>query len=187
MPTDTEIVRFISSASKSVVVVPSSTRPWRLMVPLQNRSASVSVVFPAPPWPTSATLRILAGGNVFTQHPFAVSGRPPPRTASPTLPRPPGSVEADIHPHGSTNLFDGRFRATVEKGTTPLGSMIRRTGITANHLTGAGLVLAGACAVLIGSGHLGWGLALLIGSSLPDMLDGAVAKASRTASPRGAC
>ena len=83
-------------------------------------------------------------------------------------------------------MFDGRFRATVEKGTKPLGTQIRRTGITANHLTATGLVLAGACAVAIGSGHIGLGLCLLIGAALPDMLDGAVAKASGTASPRGA-
>src|SRR3954470_11759590 len=87
---------------------------------------------------------------------------------------------------GSTNLFDGRFRASVEKGTKPLGIGIRRTGMTANHLTATGLVLAAACAVVIGTGHPGWGLILLIASALPDMLDGAVAKASGTASPRGA-
>src|SRR5256886_8631324 len=63
---DTEILRLTSSASKSVVVVPSSTRPWRGMAPAQKRSASARVVFPAPPWPTRATLRILAGGKVFT-------------------------------------------------------------------------------------------------------------------------
>src|SRR5438477_6489157 len=61
-----EIARLISSGSKSVVVVPSSTRPWRLMAPAQNRSDSARVVFPAPPCPTSATLRIWAGGKLFT-------------------------------------------------------------------------------------------------------------------------
>jgi CDP-diacylglycerol--glycerol-3-phosphate 3-phosphatidyltransferase len=96
-------------------------------------------------------------------------------------------VEFDLPAHREhTILFDGRFRATVEKGTKPLGTQIRRTGITANHLTATGLVLAGACAVAIGSGHVGVGLVLLIAAALPDMLDGAVAKASGTASPRGA-
>src|SRR5438132_485603 len=61
-----EMPRLISSGSKSVVVVPSSTRPWRLMAPAQNSNDSATVVFPAPPWPTSATLRILAGGKLFT-------------------------------------------------------------------------------------------------------------------------
>src|SRR5437660_7187691 len=68
---DTEILRLTSSASKSVVVVPSSTRPWRGMAPAQKRRASASVVFPAPPWPTRATLRILAGGKLF----IGTSGR----------------------------------------------------------------------------------------------------------------
>ena len=83
-------------------------------------------------------------------------------------------------------MFDGRWRKGVEQGLKPIGSSIRRTGITANHLTTSGLVLAVACAVAVGSGRLGLGLALLIASALPDMLDGAVAKASGTASPRGA-
>src|SRR5947209_14511595 len=63
---ESEIARLISSGSKSVVVVPSSTRPWRLMAPEQNNRASARLVFPAPPCPTSATLRILAGGKLFT-------------------------------------------------------------------------------------------------------------------------
>lgn len=83
-------------------------------------------------------------------------------------------------------MFDGRWRKGVDQGLKPLGSSIRRTGITANHLTTSGLVLAAACAVVIGSGRLRWGLVLLIAAALPDMLDGAVAKASGTSSPRGA-
>ena len=74
----------------------------------------------------------------------------------------------------------------MEKGLKPIGSGLRRSGIAADHLTGLGLGLAGACAVAIGSGRLGLGLGLLIAAALPDMLDGAVAKASGTASPRGA-
>jgi CDP-diacylglycerol--glycerol-3-phosphate 3-phosphatidyltransferase len=83
-------------------------------------------------------------------------------------------------------LFDGRFRATVESGVRPIGSRIVRTGVSADHLTATGLVLAAACAVTLASGHLGWGVVLLAASSLPDLLDGAVAKAAGTASPRGA-
>ena len=83
-------------------------------------------------------------------------------------------------------MFDGRWRSSVEKGLQPLGSGLRRSGIAADHLTGLGLGLAGACAVAIGSGRLGLGLVLLIASAVPDMLDGAVAKAAGTASPRGA-
>ena len=74
----------------------------------------------------------------------------------------------------------------MEKGLQPLGSGLRRSGIAADHLTALGLGLAAACAVAIGTGRLGLGLGLLIACAVPDMLDGAVAKASGTASPRGA-
>lgn len=83
-------------------------------------------------------------------------------------------------------MFDGRWRAPVERGLKPVGKGLQRTGVKADHLTATGLVLAGGCAVAIGSGHLAWGLGLLVASALPDVLDGAVAKASGTASPRGA-
>ena len=83
-------------------------------------------------------------------------------------------------------MFDGRWRASVEQGLKPVGSSIRRSGLTADHLTGLGLAIAGACAVAIGTGRLGLGLVLLVASAVPDLLDGAVAKASGTASPRGA-
>src|SRR6266487_3014100 len=49
----------ISTSSKSLTVVPSSTRPARWMVPVATSSASTSVVLPAPEWPTSTTLRTL--------------------------------------------------------------------------------------------------------------------------------
>ena len=83
-------------------------------------------------------------------------------------------------------MFDGRWRGTFEKGLRPIGAQIRRTGITANHLTITGLVMAVAAAVAIANGRLRAGLLLLVLTALPDVLDGAVAKASGTASPRGA-
>jgi CDP-diacylglycerol--glycerol-3-phosphate 3-phosphatidyltransferase len=83
-------------------------------------------------------------------------------------------------------MFDGRWRSTFEKGLRPMGAQIRRTGITANHLTTTGLVMAVAAAVVIANGWLRAGLVLLALTAVPDVLDGAVAKASGTASPRGA-
>ena len=83
-------------------------------------------------------------------------------------------------------MFDGRWRSTFEKGLRPLGAQIRRTGITANHLTTTGLVMAVAASVAIANGSLRAGLLLLVLTAVPDVLDGAVAKASGTASPRGA-
>ena len=80
-------------------------------------------------------------------------------------------------------MFDGRWRSTFEKGLRPLGASIRRTGITANQLTSTGLVMAVAAAVAIANGWLRAGLLLLVLTAIPDVLDGAVAKASGTASP----
>lgn len=83
-------------------------------------------------------------------------------------------------------MFDGRFRSSVEKGLRPVGLNLRRIGIRADHLTALGIVAAAGAAVCIGAGWLRVGLLLLILTAVPDVLDGAVAKASGTASPRGA-
>jgi CDP-diacylglycerol--glycerol-3-phosphate 3-phosphatidyltransferase len=83
-------------------------------------------------------------------------------------------------------MFDGRWRTGVERGLEPVGTSLRRTGISADHLTAAGLLLATAAAVTIGAGWLVLGVVLLVAAALPDLLDGAVAKASGTASTRGA-
>jgi CDP-diacylglycerol--glycerol-3-phosphate 3-phosphatidyltransferase len=83
-------------------------------------------------------------------------------------------------------LFDGRFRAGVDRITKPAGAALIRTGLSPDHLTALGLALAVPAAWAIASGHLGLGLGLLIGSAIPDLLDGALAKASGRSSPRGA-
>jgi CDP-diacylglycerol--glycerol-3-phosphate 3-phosphatidyltransferase len=83
-------------------------------------------------------------------------------------------------------MFDGRWRSTFEKGLRPIGGQLRRTGVTANHLTVTGLVMGVAASLAIANGSLPAGLLLLILTAVPDVLDGAVAKASGTASPRGA-
>lgn len=83
-------------------------------------------------------------------------------------------------------MFDGQFRSQIEAGLRPVGNSIRKTGITADMITGIGLVMAVAAAVAIGAGALRLGLLLLVLTGLPDLLDGAVAKASGSASVRGA-
>ena len=83
-------------------------------------------------------------------------------------------------------MFDGRFRANAERTLKPVGQQLKRTGITADHLTVLGVVMALAAAVAIGNGALRLGLLLLVLTALPDVLDGAVAKASGMASSRGA-
>jgi CDP-diacylglycerol--glycerol-3-phosphate 3-phosphatidyltransferase len=83
-------------------------------------------------------------------------------------------------------MFDGHLRSSVDKAVKPLGDGLRRTRMTPDHLTIAGMVIAIGAAVAIGAGYLALGLLLVILAALPDLLDGALAKASNTSSQRGA-
>lgn len=83
-------------------------------------------------------------------------------------------------------MFDGRFRAPIERAVRPVGMLLRRTGMSPDHLTVLGVLVSVAAAYAIGNGALRGGLILVIAAALPDMLDGALAKASNTASQRGA-
>ncbi|MGI8755238.1 MAG: CDP-alcohol phosphatidyltransferase family protein [Acidimicrobiales bacterium] len=83
-------------------------------------------------------------------------------------------------------MFDGHFRANAERTLKPVGDQLKRTGIAADHLTMLGIAMALGASLAIANGALRLGLLLLILTAVPDLLDGAVAKASGTASPRGA-
>lgn len=83
-------------------------------------------------------------------------------------------------------MFDGQFRTPVEKAVKPLGNALRKTGLSPDHLTLIGLLVAVGAAVAIGAGKLQLGLLLVVLAALPDLLDGALAKASGVASQRGA-
>ena len=83
-------------------------------------------------------------------------------------------------------MFDGRWRSSVERVTIPIGKAVSQTGVSADHLTSTGLVFAAGATVAVGSGHLLAGGILFTAAALPDLFDGAVAKASGSASPRGA-
>lgn len=83
-------------------------------------------------------------------------------------------------------MFDGRFRAPIERAVRPVGQGLRRTGLTPDHLTLLGLVLAVVAAVLIGRGALRGGLLVVVLAAVPDLLDGALAKAGGNTSQRGA-
>jgi CDP-diacylglycerol--glycerol-3-phosphate 3-phosphatidyltransferase len=83
-------------------------------------------------------------------------------------------------------MFDGKFRAPVDRAVKPLGNGLRRTGLSPDHLTVMGLLVAVGAAVAIGFGQLHLGLLLVILAALPDLLDGALAKATNTSSQRGA-
>jgi CDP-diacylglycerol---glycerol-3-phosphate 3-phosphatidyltransferase len=83
-------------------------------------------------------------------------------------------------------MFDGKFRTTIDKAVKPLGDGLRRTGLTPDHLTIVGLVVGAGAAFAIGAGELRIGLVLVILAALPDLLDGALARASGASSQRGA-
>ena len=83
-------------------------------------------------------------------------------------------------------MFDGRFRAPIEKAVRPVGQLLRRTGMSPDHLTILGILFAIAAAFSIAQGALRGGLILVILAALPDRLDGALAKAAGSASQRGA-
>ncbi len=83
-------------------------------------------------------------------------------------------------------MLDGQFRSTVDKTVRPIGQNLKKTGLSADHFTLAGLVLSMFTAVAIGTGHLRIGFVLLALTGLCDTLDGAVAKAAGTSSSRGA-
>jgi len=83
-------------------------------------------------------------------------------------------------------MFDGRWRAGVDRTTAPIGQALQRHGVTADVLTATGLVSAACTAVAVGTGHFALGVLLLTITGLHDLLDGPVAKAAGTASVRGA-
>jgi CDP-diacylglycerol--glycerol-3-phosphate 3-phosphatidyltransferase len=83
-------------------------------------------------------------------------------------------------------MFDKRLRPSVEKSLRPVGANLKRTGITADHLTVLGIVMAVGATLAIANGAFQLAVLLLFLTAVPDVLDGAVAKASGTASARGA-
>ncbi len=83
-------------------------------------------------------------------------------------------------------MFDGKFRVPVDRAVKPLGNRLKRTGLTPDHLTVVGILVGVGAAVAIAFGQLLLGVALVILAALPDLLDGALAKASNAASQRGA-
>ncbi len=83
-------------------------------------------------------------------------------------------------------MLDGRWKTDIEQRLQPVGQGLRKIGLTADQLTAFGLLMSVAASVAIANGALRGGTLLLLATALPDALDGAVAKASGTSSPRGA-
>lgn len=83
-------------------------------------------------------------------------------------------------------MFDGTFRKPVDAAVKPIGQALRRTGLSPDHLTIVGLLVGIGAGIAIGAGRLWIGAALVVLAALPDLLDGALAKASGQSSQRGA-
>jgi CDP-diacylglycerol--glycerol-3-phosphate 3-phosphatidyltransferase len=94
--------------------------------------------------------------------------------------------------HGEPEAGAGPGTASPARGfrrlarTIRLGSRLADHGVTADHVTVAGLFLAALTGTVIALGHLWTGVALVTAGGLMDTLDGAVAKAAGSASRRGA-
>ena len=82
-------------------------------------------------------------------------------------------------------MIDERLRGNVERRLRPVGARAGKGRLKADHITLLGLVMAVGTAVAIGAGALRGAVLLLLLTAVPDALDGAVAKATGTASPRG--
>lgn len=83
-------------------------------------------------------------------------------------------------------MFDGHWRQSVDQVTKPIGQSLKKVGVRPDHLTALGIAVSFVAAFAIAQGWLQIGLLLLAAAALPDLLDGAVAKAAGTASTRGA-
>jgi len=84
------------------------------------------------------------------------------------------------------DVFDGNMREQVDRGVQPVGAALVGIGITADMMTIVGITMSAAAAIVIGSGNLLLGMILMALTGLPDLLDGAIAKAAGTSSTRGA-
>lgn len=83
-------------------------------------------------------------------------------------------------------MFDDRWRSQVDAAMKPIGRGVAKVGITADMITASGVIMSVGAAVAIGMGALNLGLLLMVLAAVPDLLDGAVAKATGRSSRRGA-
>lgn len=78
-----------------------------------------------------------------------------------------------------------RFRQAYEQISLPLGRICMRLGLSADMLTYLSLALSVLAGYLLANGAFLWGLAAILLVGLADVLDGATARASGTASEYG--
>lgn len=78
------------------------------------------------------------------------------------------------------------YTEAARHGFSRIGASLARTGVSADVLTIAGLVLQLAAVPFVVSGHFGWAAVITIVASVCDALDGAVARAGAGATRAGA-
>lgn len=83
-------------------------------------------------------------------------------------------------------MIDTRVRPHVQGIIGPIGKFLANLGVTPAAMTLVGLAVTIFGAVLIGMGELVAGAAVALGGSALDGLDGTVARASGSVTPRGA-
>jgi phosphatidylglycerophosphate synthase len=76
-------------------------------------------------------------------------------------------------------MLDRAMRKIIDGPLNRAGIQLAKSGISANGVTFAGLIIGLAAAVLIAIGHFSAGLVLLLVSRVADGLDGAVARATQ--------
>jgi phosphatidylglycerophosphate synthase len=82
-------------------------------------------------------------------------------------------------------MLDGVIRPLIEKPLTQLARGVASSGISANSVTLAGLVIGLACAAAIVAGHDTAALLLLVLNRIADGLDGALARIRGPTDPGG--
>ena len=83
-------------------------------------------------------------------------------------------------------MLDMRARKNVSRAVDPVARLIARIGVTPTMVTLTGFALSVAGSVLIGSGHLVVGAAILWFGALFDILDGVLARVTGRETNRGA-
>lgn len=78
------------------------------------------------------------------------------------------------------------FGAALQRVVIPVGAAIGRAGVTPNMVTISGFLVTVIAAVVISQGRLLLGGLILVGGSVLDMLDGAIARATGKGSKAGA-
>lgn len=83
-------------------------------------------------------------------------------------------------------MLDRKLRATWNRVMIPIGSVVGKTGLSPNALTGLGLVIQAGSAVAILQGRLFVAGLIAVVAAIFDLFDGAVARAQKRESPFGA-